>query len=65
MHAMPDDQQTKLEPIAVSPKQALQLLPIGNTKLWEAIRTGEIKSRFVNNRRWLDYQSVKKFGGFE
>ena len=54
-------EKPKLEPIAVSPKQAIQLLPIGITKLYEAINSGAIKSSVVNNRRWINFQSLKKF----
>jgi hypothetical protein len=53
----------KLEPIAVSPKQATQLVPIGITKLYEVINSGELKSKVVNGRRWIDYQSLKQLAG--
>lgn len=56
---------TPLEPIAVSPKQATQLVPIGVTKLYEAINCGAIASKVVNGRRWIDYQSLKKFAGVD
>jgi hypothetical protein len=52
-----------LEPLAVSPKQATQLVPIGITKLYEAINRGAIESSIVNNRRWINYQSLKRFAG--
>jgi hypothetical protein len=54
----------RLEPLAVSPKQATQLVPIGVTKLYEAINSGALQSRVVNGRRWIDYQSLKQFTGF-
>jgi hypothetical protein len=38
---MPPDEK-KLEPLAVSPKQATQLVPIGLTKLYEAINSGPL-----------------------
>ena len=53
----------KPEPLAVSPKQATQLVPIGITKLYEAINSGAIESSVVNNRRWINYQSLKRFAG--
>jgi hypothetical protein len=53
----------KLEPIAVSPKQATQLVPIGITKLYEAINTGTIESQLVNGRRWISFESLKRFAG--
>jgi hypothetical protein len=54
---------TKPEPIAVSPKQATQLVPIGITKLYEALNNGRIQSQLVNGRRWINYQSLKAFAG--
>jgi hypothetical protein len=56
-------EKPKLEPLAVSPKQATQLVPIGITKLYDAINSGAISSRLVNGRRWIDYQSLKRFAG--
>jgi hypothetical protein len=53
----------KLEPIAVSPKQATQLVPIGITKLYEAINSGTLESRVVNGRRWINFQSLKRLAG--
>jgi len=53
----------KLEPLAVSPKQATQLVPIGITKLYEVINSGKLKSKIVNGRRWIDYQSLKQLAG--
>ena len=53
----------ELEPLAVSPKQATQLVPIGVTKLYEALNSGAISSRLVNGRRWIDFQSLKRFAG--
>jgi hypothetical protein len=59
---MPPNKE-KLEPLAVSPKQATQLVPIGITKLYDAINSGAIQSQLVNGRRWIDYQSLKRFAG--
>jgi hypothetical protein len=53
----------KLEPLAVSPKQATELLPIGITRLYELINSGEIDSQLVGGRRWINYQSLKRFAG--
>jgi hypothetical protein len=60
---MPNNKPPPLEPIAVSPQQATQLVPIGLTKLYEAINTGALESRVVNGRRWIDFQSLKRFAG--
>ena len=54
---------TKPEPVAVSPTQATQLVPIGITKLYEALNSGVIQSTVVNGRRWINYQSLKTFAG--
>jgi hypothetical protein len=62
---MPSTNNTKPEPLAVSPRQATQLVPIGVTKLYEAINDGIIQSTLVNGRRWINYQSLKKFAGVE
>jgi hypothetical protein len=59
---MPTNKQEP-EPLAVSPKQATRLVPIGVTKLYEAINSGAIRSQLVNGRRWIDYQSLKRFAG--
>ena len=53
----------KLEPLAVSPKQATQLVPIGITKLYEAINSGTLELQVVNGRRWINFQSLKRFAG--
>ena len=52
-----------VEPLAVSPKQATALVPIGLTKLYEALNTGAIESTLVNGRRWINFQSLKRFAG--
>jgi hypothetical protein len=57
------NKQVELEPLAVSPKQALAILPIGMTKLYEAINEGRLESTVVNGRRWINYQSLKRFAG--
>ena len=54
---------TKPKPLAVSPKQATQLVPIGITKLYEAINDGTVQSTLVNGRRWISYESLKKLAG--
>ena len=60
---MNSNNHRQLEPLAVSPKQAIHLVPIGITKLYEAINSGAIESSVVNNRRWINYQSLKRFAG--
>jgi hypothetical protein len=51
---------TKPEPIAISVAQAVQLAPIGVTSVYKLIAEGKLKSRVVNNRRWIDYESFKQ-----
>ena len=57
---MLQDTPQELEPLAVSPKQAMKLVPIGNTTLYKAITEGKLESRVVNGRRWIDYQSLMR-----
>jgi hypothetical protein len=54
---------SKPEPLAVSPRQATELLPIGITRLYELINSGEIESQLVGGRRWINFQSLKRFAG--
>jgi excisionase family DNA binding protein len=60
---MPNNKPFHLEPIAVSPKQATELLPVGITRLYELINSGEIESQLIGRRRWINYQSLKRFAG--
>jgi len=53
------------EPVAVSPKQATQLFPIGITKLYDLINSGEVESALVGGRRWINFRSLKKYAGVE
>jgi hypothetical protein len=55
----------KREPISVSVREALELVPFRVTSLYAAMKSGEIKSRMVGRRRVIDYQSLKKFAGVE
>jgi excisionase family DNA binding protein len=59
---MPHDEQDD-EPLAVSVNQALRLLPIGRTTLYREIDSGTIESKLVNGRRWLIYESLKRYAG--
>jgi hypothetical protein len=60
---MVNSNQPNLEPLAVSPKQATELLPIGITRLYELINSGEVESQLIGRRRWINYQSLKRFAG--
>jgi hypothetical protein len=57
--------KSELEPIAVSPNQATQLVPAGKTSLYKAMNDGRLESTLVNGRRWINYQSLKRFAGVE
>jgi hypothetical protein len=59
------NKKVDLEPLAVSPKQALAIVPIGMTKLYEAMNGGRLESTLVNGRRWINYKSLKKFAGVQ
>jgi hypothetical protein len=54
---------SKPEPLAVSPRQATELVPIGVTKLYDLINSGELETTLVHGRRWINYQSLKKYAG--
>jgi excisionase family DNA binding protein len=56
---------TKTEPLAVSPREAMELVSIKNTKLYELIRSGELRSTRIGTRRLIDYQSLKRLAGLE
>jgi hypothetical protein len=50
---------TPREPLGVSMSEALTLVPIGKTKLSEALANGTIKSCLRFGVRIIDYQSLK------
>ena len=52
------------EPISVSVNEALSLVPIGKTKLYEAMKNGTIKSERKFGIRCIDYASLKKAFSF-
>jgi hypothetical protein len=60
---MNSNNNSKPEPLAVSPRQAIELLPIGTTKLYQLINNGELETTLVHGRRWIDYQSLKRYAG--
>jgi hypothetical protein len=36
---------------------------IGITRLYELINSGEVESQLMGRRRWINYQSLKRFAG--
>ena len=45
------------DPIAISVRRAMELAPIGKTKLYLLMKTGQLKSTTVLGRRMIDYRS--------
>lgn len=67
MHCMQD--RASIAPLAVSPAQAARLAGIGRTRLYEAIRSGELPSlklgarrliRIVDLEAWLDRHADRR-----
>ena len=48
-----------MKPLAVSVKTARLLLEIGNTKMWELIKDGRIKTVSIDRRRLVIYDSLE------
>jgi excisionase family DNA binding protein len=49
------------EPILVSPRQALRLLDISNSSLYELLRSGQIRSLHVGRSRRIPLEAIKEF----
>jgi excisionase family DNA binding protein len=49
-----------LEPLAVAPRQACVLLSIGNTRLYELLRSGELESYLEGRARRITMQSIHR-----
>jgi excisionase family DNA binding protein len=48
-----------LEPLAVSPRQACRLLGVGNTRLYELIKAGEVDSYLDGRMRRITMESIR------
>jgi excisionase family DNA binding protein len=48
-----------LEPLSVSPRQACLLLGVGNTRLYELIRDGELSTYREGRARRITMQSIR------
>jgi hypothetical protein len=46
-------------PIAVSVKEALQIVPVGRSTLFKMLQSGAVKSSLVHGIRAIDYASLK------
>jgi hypothetical protein len=53
------------EPIGVSVKEALMLVPVGRSSLYKAMQSGVLKSRKVLGIRIIDYPSLKALAAGE
>jgi hypothetical protein len=50
---------TKLKPILVSGPTARQLIGVGNTKYWELVKSGRIKTVEVGRQKMAVYASLE------
>ena len=48
------------DPIAVSVNEALEIVPIGRSTLFKALKDGRVKSRLAFGVRAIDYVSLRK-----
>jgi hypothetical protein len=48
-----------IEPLGVSPRQAGQLLNIGNTRVWELIGSGDLESYKEGRSRKITMRSIR------
>ena len=48
------------EPIVVSISEALEIVPVGRSTLFELLKDGTIKSRKIQGVRCIDYRSLKE-----
>jgi excisionase family DNA binding protein len=48
-----------VEPLAVSPRQACFLLSVGNTRLYELIRAGELQAYYEGRARRITMDSIR------
>jgi excisionase family DNA binding protein len=53
------------KPLAVSVKRGRELLDIGNTKIWEMINDGQLKSIKLGGKRLIIYSSIESLIGTE
>ena len=51
---------TRHEPIGVSIREALQMVPIGRSTLFEILKSGKLKSKLVCGQRVIDYRSLRE-----
>jgi excisionase family DNA binding protein len=54
-----------IEPLSVSILTAREVSGLGNTKLYELIKTGRLESTRVGSKRLVNYASLKKLVGAE
>ena len=56
----PSSRSYRSKPLAVTPRQACMLLSIGNTHLYELIRTGELDSYLEGRARRITMESIQR-----
>jgi excisionase family DNA binding protein len=61
MRNTPDDIAATLQPLAVTPRRACDLLAIGKTRLFELLREGELKSYLNGGARRIPLSSLQEF----
>jgi hypothetical protein len=54
------DAESLGRPLAVSVKSMCRLLEIGNTKAWELIRLGRVKTFQVGRKRLVVFESIER-----
>jgi hypothetical protein len=55
----PEITGSAIEPLGVSPRQAGQLLNIGNTRVWQLIGSGELESYKEGRSRKVTLRSIR------
>ena len=53
--------ECKLQPLAVSVKEALRLSSLGRTKFYEELNRGAIRSHKAGKRRLVEFESLKNW----
>ncbi len=48
-----------IEPISVTVARAIEISGLGNTKIYECLKDGRLRSKMVDGRRLIDFQSLK------
>jgi excisionase family DNA binding protein len=60
MRPLPEGKCRELSPITVTVAEARAITGLGNTKIYELIAEGKLKSVAIGRRRLLLYESIKE-----